>query len=158
MKRRLLFFLAASTLLAADKPSDATVKEEWKKLEGSWTLTRAEMLGKSLLPKDAPRPKMTIKDGKITSKDKAAPKDNVFDSSTIKLDPKADPKTITLPDFKGLEVPLSLLGIYQLKGDELKICIVGVEKSKLRELEKIRPKGFDSKQAILLDLQSRQTK
>ena len=150
MKRSLLLFLAASTLLAADNPTDATVKEEWKRLEGSWTLTKAEMLGKSLLQKDQPEPRMTIKDGKITSNDKTAPKDDVFDSSTIKLDPKADPKTITIPDFKGSEVPLSWIGIYEIKGDELKICMAGLEKAKLRELEKLRPKGFDSKQGILL--------
>jgi uncharacterized protein (TIGR03067 family) len=143
MQHCLLLLLAASTSLAADDPSDATVKGEWKRLEGSWTLTKVEMLGNSLLKKDQPEPKMTIKDGKITSNDK-------FDSSTIRLDPKPDPKTITIPDFKGPGVPLSWIGIYELNGDELKICIAGIEKAKLKELEILRPKGFDSKQGILL--------
>ncbi len=150
MKCSLLFFLAASTVLAADNPTDATVKEEWKRLEGSWSLTKAEMLGKSLLQKDQPASRMTIKDGKLTSNDKSAPKGDVIDSSTIKLDPKADPKTITISDFKGPEVPLSWIGIYEIKGDELTICVAGLEKAKLKELEKLRPNGFDSKQGILL--------
>ena len=85
-----------------------------------------------------------------TSDDTSAGKDNVFDSSTIKLNPKQEPKAITMPDFRGAEVPLTLIGIYEVKGDELKICVQGVEKAKAKELEKLRPKSFNGKQGILL--------
>jgi uncharacterized protein (TIGR03067 family) len=150
MKRILLLFLAASTFLAADYPSDATVKEEWKRLEGSWTLTKAELLGKSLLQKDDPEHLITIKDGMITSDKKTAPKDDVLDSSTVKLDPTADPKTITIPNWKGPEGPVSWIGIYEIKSDELKICITSLRKAKLSELETFRPKAFDSNHGALL--------
>jgi len=133
-----------------DHPSDATVKREWKSLEGSWTLIKAEMLGKPLLKTDVSLPPMMIKDGKVTSKDKTASAENLFDSSTIKLDPKQRSKTITIATFRGFEVPVTLMGIYELNGDELRICLVGVEKAKAKGMENLRPKRFDSKEAILL--------
>src|SRR5262249_10630252 len=149
---RLLFFLAAWTLLAADKPSDEAVQQEWKKLEGSWTLTKMEINGKSLLEKDKPVPKMTIKDGKITSDAKDVPKEEKLDSSTIKLDPSQEPKTVTIPNFEGGDPKegVTLIGIYELKGDELKVCAEAVETAKLKEREKERPKAFDSKQGVLV--------
>lgn len=154
MKRTLLLFLA-STFLAADYPSDATVKEEWKRLEGSWTVTKAELLGKSLLQKDQPAPRMTIKDGKITSDQKTA---HVYDSSAVKLDPTPSPKTITIPDWTEPERSLSWIGIYEVKADELKICIAACSgKANSKELERLRPKAFDSNQGVLLTFK-RETK
>jgi len=95
---------------------------------------------------------MTIKDGKITSDAKDAPKDQEFDSSTIKLDPSHKPKTITIPTFLGGEPSkgVTLIGIYELKGDEFKVCVQGVETAKLKEREKERPKAFDSKEGVLV--------
>lgn len=149
MERGLLLFLA-STLLAAEPPSDATVQKEWKRLDGSWILIKAEMLGKTLMQKGQPRPKMTIKDGKLTTSSKAAPTDIPFDPATVKLDPKQSPKTITVPSVKSPDGELALIGIYEIKGDKLKICILGVQKAEVGKLEKLRPKVFDSKEAILL--------
>jgi len=149
-----MLFLAASILLAADKPGDDAVKQEWKKLEGTWTLTKMEANGKSLLDKDKPVPKMTIKDGKITSNDKSVPADEKFDSSTIKLDPGRNTKSLTIPNFEGGDPKdgVTLIGIYELTGDELKVCAEAVETAKLKEREKDRPNAFDSKQGVLVIL------
>jgi len=152
MNPRLSLFVAAWTLFAADKPSAEAVKQEWKKLEGAWTLTKMEVNGKSLLEKDKRVPKMTIKDGTIISDSKDVPKDEKLDSSTIKLDPSQEPKTITIPNFEGGDPKegVTLIGIYELKGDELKVCAEAVETARLKEREKERPKAFDSKQGVLV--------
>ena len=152
MKSRMLLVAAACTLLAADRPSDEEVKREWTKLEGRWTLTKMEANGKSLLEKDKPLPKMVIKDGKIMADPKDAAGQEAPDSSQIQLDPRKNPKTITIPNFKGGDPAkgVTLIGIYELKGDELKVCVEGVETAKLKEREKDRPRAFDSKQGLLL--------
>jgi len=153
----MLLALAACAFVAADKPDTDAVKREWKKLGGTWTVTKMEVTGKdgnmlSLLEKDKPAAKITVKDGKITSDAKDVPDDEKFDSSTIKLDPSHKPKTITIPNFKGGDPRkgVTLIGIYELKGDEPRVCAQGVETARLKEREKERPKAFDSKQGVLV--------
>jgi uncharacterized protein (TIGR03067 family) len=155
----MLFALAACAFLAADQPDTEAIKQEWRKLEGTWTVIKMEVEGKSLLEKDKPVPKFTIKDGKITSDAKDVGRDPKLDSSTIKLDPSQKPKTITIPNFHGGDPKkgVTLIGIYELKGDELKVCAQAVETANLKEREKERPKAFDSKQGVLVILK-RETK
>jgi len=159
MRLHMLFALAAVASLAGDQPGAEAVKQEWKRLEGTWTVTKMEVEGKSLLEKDKPVPKFTIKDGKIISDGKDGGQDPKLDSSTIKLDPSQKPKTITIPNFHGGDPKkgITLIGIYELKGDELKICAQEVETARLKEREKERPRAFDSKQGLLLILR-RETK
>jgi uncharacterized protein (TIGR03067 family) len=142
-----------------DKPDAEAGKQEWRKLEGTWTVTKMEVEGKSLLEKDKQVPKFTIKDGKITSDGKDAGRGPKLDSSTIKLGLRQGPKTITIPNFHGgdPEAGITLIGIYELQGDELKVCAQEVETAKLKEREKERPKAFDSKQGVLVILR-RETK
>ena len=68
------------------------------------------------------------------------------------LDPSKDPKQITIPNFKGGDPKkgVTLIGIYELAGDELRVCATAVETDRLKEREKERPKAFDSKQGVLL--------
>jgi uncharacterized protein (TIGR03067 family) len=154
MRFHIRFALAACAFVAADEPGAEAVKREWRKLEGTWTVTKMEVEGKSLLEKGKPVPKFTIKDGKITSDAKDVPRDEKRDSSTIKLDPGRKPKTITIPNFHGGDPKkgITLIGIYELKGDELKVCAQEVETAKLKERERERPKAFDSKQGVLVIL------
>jgi hypothetical protein len=49
MKCRVLLALAACAFVAADKPDDQATKKEWKKLEGTWTVMKMEVEGRSLL-------------------------------------------------------------------------------------------------------------
>jgi uncharacterized protein (TIGR03067 family) len=155
MRFRMLFAVAACAFLAADEPGNEAVKQEWKKLEGTWTMTKMEIEGRSLMEKLKPVPKITIKDGRVTSDAKDAPKDQEFDSSTIKLDLGQKPKTITIPNFLGgdPEKGVTLIGIYELKGDRLRVCVQDVETAKLKEREKERPKAFDGKQGVLVIFQ-----
>jgi uncharacterized protein (TIGR03067 family) len=150
MRTVFLIVLTAGLAVGADKPSADAVKKEWARLEGTWTLTRLEVDGKSLLKKGERVPKLTIKDGKITSAD--APKGQAEDLSGIQLDPTRQPKTITIPNFKGGEPSngVTALGIYDLKGDTLRVCVQAVETARLKERAGERPRKFDSKQGLLL--------
>jgi uncharacterized protein (TIGR03067 family) len=87
------------------------------------------------------------------------PEDEKLDSSKIKLDPGQKPKTITIPNFHGGDPKegITLIGIYELKDDELKVCAQAVGTAKLKEREKERPKEFDSKQGVLV-IPRRETK
>jgi uncharacterized protein (TIGR03067 family) len=152
MRFQLGLAVAVGALLAADRPDARAVKREWQRLEGTWTLTKMEIEGRSLLEKGKPVPKMTIKDGKITAHARDAPRTEKLDSSAIQLDPTRKPKTITIPNFEGGDPAkgVTLIGIYQLKGNELKVCAEAVETARLKERAKERPKAFDSKQGLLL--------
>lgn len=148
-----LIVLFAGLAAGADKPDPAALKKEWASLEGTWTVIRLEIEGKSLLLKEEPPPQVVIKDGKIRGKDaRKEALEDTLDSSKVQLDPGAKPKTITIPNFKGGDPKegVTLIGIYELEGDQLKVCVEGVETAKLKEREKDRPKAFDSKQGLLL--------
>jgi uncharacterized protein (TIGR03067 family) len=45
---------------------------------------------------------------------------------------------------------VTLIGIYELSGDELKVCAEAVETARPKEREKERPTAFDSKQGVLV--------
>jgi uncharacterized protein (TIGR03067 family) len=155
MTTQTLLVLATCTPLAAGQPRADGVKQEWKKLEGTWTLTKMEANGTSLLEKDKPVPKVVIKDGKIMPDPKDAGGADAADASKIQLDPTRKPTTITIPNFEGGDPKqgVTLIGIYELEGDELKVCAEAVETAKLKEREKERPTAFDSKQGLLLVFQ-----
>jgi uncharacterized protein (TIGR03067 family) len=112
-------------------------------LDGTWTLIKMEIQGKSLLEKGEKR-KIMIKDGKVTSDDKDAPKETV--DLTKFLDPAKRPKTITYP----YEGKITFYGIYQIKGDELHVCGDGVDTATEKNPEGRRPKKLDSNEGLLL--------
>jgi uncharacterized protein (TIGR03067 family) len=152
MRMRVLIVLATWTLLAADRSQGDAVKKEWKNLEGTWMLVRMESDGKSLLEKDRPFPRIAIKDGKITALPKDTEDAEEGDSWKIQLDPTRKPKTVTVPNFKSGDPKqgVTLIGIYELNGDQLRVCAQAVETAKLKEREKERPRAFSNKQGVLL--------
>lgn len=102
-----------------------------------------EIEGKSLLEKNE-KWQVIIKDGKATSDAKDAPK-KATELSTF-LDPAKKPKSITLP----YEGKLTFYGIYEVKGDELRVCGDGVDTAVEKNPEARRPKDFDSNKGLLL--------
>jgi uncharacterized protein (TIGR03067 family) len=75
---------------------------------------------------------------------KDAPKEAV-DLSKF-LDPSMKPKTITYP----YEGKITFYGIYEVKGDELRVCGDGVDTATEKKAEARRPKAFDSNKGLLL--------
>jgi uncharacterized protein (TIGR03067 family) len=144
MRRFLLCAGLLCSLAAVPVRADDAGKKEAAKLEGTWTVVKMEVNGKSLLEKDKPEPRLVIKDGKVTSDDKQAPKGGA-ELSKI-LDPSKKPKAITLP----LEGSVKFYGIYEVNGDELRVCGDGVDSAMEKKPEGRRPKEFDSSKGLLI--------
>jgi uncharacterized protein (TIGR03067 family) len=135
--RHFALIVAAAALVAADDKNDDN-KKELKKLEGSWKLVREETAG-SLLPEDIRKENsLLIEDDKIywvmgVKKYRTA--------NLVKLDPKADPKTIDIEYTLGSFKDQKWVGIYKLDGDKLEICWAEPKSEK-------RPQKFATKPGI----------
>jgi uncharacterized protein (TIGR03067 family) len=62
------------------------------------------------------------------------------------LDPSKKAKTVTLP----LEGNIKFYGIYEIDGDELRVCGNGVETAQEKKPEERRPKEFDCNKGLLI--------
>ena len=128
MRRYALLVLAAGLLVAADAPS-----EDAKKLEGTWVLTAGDNDGKKLAEEVLKSGRLTIDGDKHTVK--------VGDTTykgTHKLDPTKKPKTMDITDTEGPFKDKTVLAIFELDGDEFKICYSLPGKD--------RPKDFAAKE------------
>lgn len=100
-------------------PAVADDKDDLEKLQGTWKLVSLEKDGKKQ-PEDAIKNfKVIIKDDKFILKD-----GNTDYEATIKLDTAKKPKTIDLAVKDGDKAETKK-GIYQLDGDDLKLCVAG---------------------------------
>ncbi len=146
-------FLAvlACNLCHADDPP----KDNFAELQGTWTIVKLEIQEKSLLEKDKPKPTMVIKNGILFSDAKEVPSDakeppvDRLKLSEI-LDPSKKPKTVTIKMGTTSEGKLTFIGIYDLNGDELRVCGAAVQTETEKNPEATRPKQFDSKKGLLL--------
>ena len=115
----LLITAAAALPILADPPQDDAVKKELKKLEGSWATVFIEAAGQKVTDEDKIKTrKLTTKGNKYTLK--------VGDETvqgTIEINPTKKPKTIDVKPDSGSNKGKTLRGIYELDGDNLKICL-----------------------------------
>ena len=115
----LLITAAAALPILADPPQDDAVKKELKKLEGSWATVSIEAAGQKVTDEDKIKTrKLSTKGDKYTLK--------VGDETvqgTIEINPTKKPKTIAVKPESGTNKGKTLLGIYELDGDSLKICL-----------------------------------
>ena len=103
----------------ADGPS--ATEREMEKLAGSWIIVTAEAAGK---PLELAKGSMLIFRGaKLKLRGKIARSAGGEDDAIYHLDPSKKPKTFDLTPLKppGGKEPV-LRGIYDLNGDELKLC------------------------------------
>jgi uncharacterized protein (TIGR03067 family) len=133
MKRLLGALLLAGALpAAAADPKDDAIKEELKKLEGTWTPVSIENDGQKADPEQVKKLKLVIKDGKWT----VYINDKVSTRATFTIDPTKKHKTLDMTGTMGGDKGQKYLAIYQLDGDNLKVCIGDT---------KTRPKAYDAK-------------
>jgi uncharacterized protein (TIGR03067 family) len=145
MTRRLFCaWLVWALLGGLSRADDDPTAKELAKLEGTWTVVKMEINGKSLLEKGKPEPKLLIKDGKVTSDTKEAPLGGAELAKVF--DPSKKPKTVTV----ALEGSVKFYGIYEVDGDELRICGDGVDTAQEKNPEGRRPKEFDSNKGLLI--------
>ena len=129
-----LSVLTASVLLlctvaawSADaKVADAKVDD----VNGTWVPESIEMAGTSL-PEEARKGiKLVIKDDKYT----VTVRDRV-DEGTSKTDASAKPKTLDLTGTNGPNKGRTLLAIYELDGDTMKVCYDMTGKNRPKEFK-----------------------
>jgi uncharacterized protein (TIGR03067 family) len=106
-----LVFIASAT-------EDKDQLKEMKKLEGIWEVVGMEMKGKALPAKDRPIQKVIFRDNKKAAQ-KEAKESQVY---TYTLDPSKEPKTMEATEV-GAKKKSTLVGIYQVDKDTLKLCL-----------------------------------
>jgi uncharacterized protein (TIGR03067 family) len=130
-----LAVLLGGGVRADEKDGDKgeAVKKEWERLNGTWETTRRVVDGKEE-PAGKEKRTVTLKDGKYTIR--AGGK--VVGEGTFKIDPTASPKWLDITPSDGPDKGKTLLGIYEVKRDTLRICGAFPGKP--------RPKAFESKE------------
>ncbi|AMV26508.1 hypothetical protein VT84_19065 [Gemmata sp. SH-PL17] len=124
-----VLFLLTATAGADDK------KDEAKKLEGTWEFVALVAGGMDITKVSAPK-KLTIKDGKMTG---------FGPEMRLDTDATKTPKWLGMT-FARDGKDFTVNAIYELKGDELKICIpMAPTKDSGKVFENKRPEGFDTK-------------
>jgi uncharacterized protein (TIGR03067 family) len=113
MRIRLMALLAVGLLIAA-APKDDKGAKDLKNLEGTWKLVAGERDGEKAPEEFLKNSSLTIKAGKYDVK----LGDNTVEG-TLKLDPSKKPKTLDAVE----SADRTYLGIYELKGDEFKVCL-----------------------------------
>jgi uncharacterized protein (TIGR03067 family) len=137
----LTVLLAGGLAVAAGRPDDAA-KKELAKLEGTWVLVKMEIDGRSLLEEGPPWPKLVIKDGKARFD---AEKAETFPLAKV-VNLSGKPKAVTVP----YEGKVTFYGVYEVDGDELRVCGDGVDTAQEKDPEARRPRKIDSKEGLLL--------
>lgn len=130
MKRGLLLIALTAFLTGAGPAKEDAVKEEIRKLEGTWRCTSVEVGGKRL-------PEEKVKEAGIKLEikgDKWSLKSKTFNTEmTCRIDPTQKPKAVDTKHEKGK----TNLAIYELDGDKLKFCDAG-------QADRPRPKDFST--------------
>jgi uncharacterized protein (TIGR03067 family) len=130
MLRWALLIAAVGLTAAADAPKEGG--SDLKKLEGTWKLVSGVNNGKELGDKTVKGARLVIEGDRHTVKVGR----NTY-KGTHKLNMSKSPKTIDISDTEGPFKGKTVLGIYELDGDEFKICYAPPGKP--------RPKDFTAK-------------
>jgi len=143
MKRYIFGFMILSALGGAGFAEDKTADSEVKKLEGTWEIVAAEIMGKKI---DAPKGKggsiIFSKGMKLVMKDPGKPdKDGKY-----KIDTSNSPKQLDLIELKDGKDGKVTQAIYEVDGDTLRLGFSG-EGAKGK-----RPTEFKGDKVVILHL------
>jgi uncharacterized protein (TIGR03067 family) len=114
------------------------VKEEWKRLNGTWGVVRLVVDDKEV-PVPKGKVTLTLKDGKFT--DRVG--DKVLGEGTAEIDPTTSPKSLDIRATSGPNKGKSSLAIYEVKGDTLRVCWAAPGKPRPKKLESKEGSGHD---------------
>jgi len=120
MRFHILILLAAGFLIAADIPKEDAARKDQEKLQGVWKGLTGEHNGDKLKDADVEMIRLTFKEDKLSAR---SPDGQVKEVATYKLDPGKKPPALDLVLKEGPDKDKTALGIYQLDGDMLKLCI-----------------------------------
>jgi uncharacterized protein (TIGR03067 family) len=89
-----------------------------KKIQGTWKFVSQEMEGKSKAPEELKGLTITFTGDKWAVRQD----DKVVQAGTHKFDPSKKPGQVDAPVTEGEGKGNTMLGIYELKGDTIKVC------------------------------------
>ena len=118
MKPQLLLILLLGLFLVADAPGAEAGKKATEKLDGTWTLIKAEVFGQAS-DVEGTKNTLTFKNDKITVH---MPVANLDHEATYTVDPAKKPKQLDMMVTSGPSKGKTVLFIYELEGDTLKLC------------------------------------
>jgi uncharacterized protein (TIGR03067 family) len=137
--------IAAVALCCLSVPAlaaNAAAAKDQESLQGTWQVVSFKVEGAQGPPEEVIKTmKLTIKGDKMSHGGAGGR----TEEATFTLDATQQPKTLDMTPTAGPDKGKSILGIYQLDGDTLKICAAKPETA--------RPKEFkEGKEAVLLEL------
>jgi uncharacterized protein (TIGR03067 family) len=119
---------------------------ELKKLQGTWQFTAFERDGKAKPPDEVAKMKITFTGDKWVVREDG----KVIQAGTHKFDPTKKPGQVDAAVTEGEDKGSTMLGIYELKGDQMRVCFDPQGKQ--------RPTSFNSKAGLLTATVQRQKK
>jgi uncharacterized protein (TIGR03067 family) len=136
MKARLLMIPAVVLLIAADNPPDPLSKKDLHRLQGTWTLVSAIQDGKALAEDKVMKTTIVFKDDTFRFPNLA--EYATSRAGTIKIDATKTPRQM---DAISPEKEV-MLGIYELHGDNYKVCFAPAGKPRPNELTSKPGSGY----------------
>jgi uncharacterized protein (TIGR03067 family) len=138
MRLKLLVVFAAALLVAADDKPNEEVKKDLAKLQGTWETVSLNYNGKDFPTEGKGRFRFVFKGDKATvTGNKAIQKE--YAKISFKLDPSTMPRIVDLTVSDGSQLNAVMEGIYEIKGDEMRLCVKVFGKD--RPLEFASPEG-----------------
>lgn len=131
MRVQAVLALTAVMLAGADNPKADVGKKELQKLQGTWVAVSREENGQRVPPEELKHITVSFRGDKFTVRRG----DKVIQAGTQKLDPTKKPKTLDATATEGEDKGTTLLGIYELKGDTLRVCFAAKGKSRPTEFK-----------------------
>lgn len=118
MYRHLLPLLIACLFLSSAR-ADEAVKQEWARFAGTWLRIAYESDGRKVAAGTAQRFRLTLRANATYT---LHVDNQVVVEGTARLDPAAKPKAIDMTPTTGTSKGQTLRGIYELDGDEYRLC------------------------------------
>jgi uncharacterized protein (TIGR03067 family) len=120
--------VAGLVVAAAPRQDDAN-KKDLEKLQDTWKLESAQVAGKDVPPAEIEKMPLqfTFKGDKVTIEENGRPTEG-----TIKLDAAKKPATMDLTPAKG---DFTVLALYELEEDTLKLCFIKESKERPKSLD-----------------------
>jgi uncharacterized protein (TIGR03067 family) len=137
-------FVFICLCLSAHAAQKGERAQELKQLEGAWDVIALEVDGK-VQPKEKAPKEILISGNKLNG---------LGPEMTITLDPTKKPKWIDLA-FKKKDKLYPIRAIYEIKGDELKLCMPLAPRGKV--FENKRPENFNSKESPVALFKAKRT-
>ncbi len=129
MKSRLGMLLVGCLLVAgAFRADDASA---WKEVTGDWQPTKMELDGNALPAEDVKEFLISMSQGKYAAKRSG----EVIDEGKSKIDGSKSPKHIELTATIGQDKDKTRLGIYEVKGDTMKLVLAAADKERPTKFE-----------------------